>query len=158
MLKRMTSTDAASFTPDALADAFAVGRLLDRYLLALDSEKLDDAWAGTLFTADAVVAFPLSRHEGMEGLAEWHRNSLAHFARTQHLNSPAVVDCAGDEAVLRANLVSTHVHRPGGEEGELFTTGTSVSGAARRTPGGWRLTRLSFALIWVDGVPPGARG
>ncbi|WAX76366.1 nuclear transport factor 2 family protein [Streptomyces sp. KMM 9044] len=155
----MTSTDDESFAPGAaMADAFTVGGLLDRYLLALDSEKLDDVWARSLFTADAVVAFPLSQHEGIDGLSEWHRNSLAHFARTQHLNSPAVVDCAGDEATLRANLVSTHVHHPGGRGPELFTAGTSVSGAARRTPDGWRLTRLSFGLIWVDGEPPGARG
>ncbi|MEU6826053.1 nuclear transport factor 2 family protein [Streptomyces atriruber] len=155
----MTSTEAESFTPDtAMADAFTVRGLLDRYLLALDTEKLDDAWARGLFTRDAVVAFPLSRYEGIHGLAEWHSNALANFARTQHLNSPAVVDCTGDEATLRANLVSTHVHHPGGEGPELFTTGTSVSGAARRTPDGWRLTRLSFGLIWVDGVPPGARG
>jgi hypothetical protein len=155
----MTFTDADSFAPGtAMADAFAVGGLLDRYLLALDSENLDAAWARSLFTADAVVAFPLSRHEGRDGMAEWHRNALAHFARTQHLNSPAVVDCTGEEATLRANLVSTHVHQPGGEGPELFTTGTSVSGAARRTPDGWRLTRLAFGLIWVEGVPPGARG
>ncbi|MFH8612584.1 nuclear transport factor 2 family protein [Streptomyces sp. NPDC018029] len=155
----MTSTEAEAFTPDtAMVDAFTVRGLLDRYLLALDTEKLDDAWARTLFTEDAVVAFPLSRHEGRAGLAEWHRSALAHFARTQHLNSPAVVDCAGDEASLRANLVSTHVHHPGGEGPELFTTGTSVSGSACRTAAGWRLARLSFGLIWVDGVPPGARG
>ncbi|MFD6435297.1 nuclear transport factor 2 family protein [Streptomyces venezuelae] len=158
----MTSTEAESFTPEtpdtAMVDAFTVRGLLDRYLLALDTEKLDDAWARTLFTEDAVVAFPLSRYEGRAGLAAWHRAALENFARTQHLNSPAVVEVSGDEAALRANLLSTHVHHPGGPGPELFTTGTSVSGAARRTAGGWRLTRLAFGLIWVDGVPPGARG
>ncbi|WP_409239864.1 nuclear transport factor 2 family protein [Streptomyces sp. PA5.6] len=155
----MTSTEAESVTPDtAVVDAFTVSGLLDRYLLALDTEELDDAWARTLFTEDAVVAFPLSRHEGIAGLARWHRAALENFARTQHLNSPAVVELTGAGASLRANLLSTHVHHPGGPGPELFTTGTSVTGAARRTPDGWRLTRLSFGLIWVDGVPPGARG
>ncbi|WP_329136518.1 nuclear transport factor 2 family protein [Streptomyces sp. NBC_01476] len=148
----MTSTRVEKFAPET-ADAATVGGLLNRYLLALDSGVLDDAWAYGLFASDAVVSFPMSTYEGITGLAEWHRHSLAKFARTQHLNSPAVVECSGDEATLRANLVSTHVHHPGDERAALFVTGTSVTGRARRTPAGWRLTRLSFELIWSQGSP-----
>ena len=69
-----------------------IGGLLDRYLIGLDDEKLDDDWARALFTDDARVEFPMARHEGVGGLADWHRRALDAFARTQHLNSPAVVD------------------------------------------------------------------
>lgn len=148
----MTSTHVENFAPET-ADAAAVGGLLDRYLLALDAGGLDDAWAYGLFTADAVVSFPMSTYEGIVGLAEWHRHSLRKFARTQHLNSPAVAECSGDEATLRANLLSTHVHHPGDEHAPLFVTGTSVAGRARRTPAGWRLSRLSFELVWRQGSP-----
>ncbi|CCH32742.1 nuclear transport factor 2 family protein [Actinosynnema sp. NPDC047251] len=126
-----------------------VGALLDRYLLDLDAGSLDEAWARSLFTEDAVVEFPVGRHEGVPGLAAFHRTALAKFARTQHLNSPAAVDLYGDRARLRANLVSTQV-LPGGS---LFTTGTRAEGLASRTAHGWRLRRLSFHLIWSTGSP-----
>ncbi|MFD7390480.1 nuclear transport factor 2 family protein [Streptomyces sp. NPDC059852] len=132
-----------------------IGGLLDRYLIGLDDEKLDDDWARGLFTDDARVEFPMARHEGVDGLADWHRRALEAFARTQHLNSPAVVDLTGDErAVLRANLVSTHVHHPDTPGDPLFVSGTLVRGAARRTGQGWRLTELSFQLVWSTGSPP----
>lgn len=135
------------------------GTLLDRYLIALDDEKLDDAWARSLFTEDARVEFPMSRHEGITGLADYHRDALAAFERTQHLNSPAVVDVVSDDrAVLRANLVSTHVHHPGAAMEPLFVTGTLVTGEARRTPEGWRLAALSFRVVWMTGTPPGPGG
>jgi hypothetical protein len=128
----------------------AVGTLLDRYLAGLDEGRLDEPWAAALFTADAVVEFPVGRHEGRTGLAGFHRAALAKFARTQHLNSPAVVDLDGDRATLRANLVSTQVL----PSGALFTTGTAAHGVARRTGAGWRLRQLSFRLIWHTGEPP----
>ncbi|MFC9914450.1 nuclear transport factor 2 family protein [Streptomyces sp. NPDC059862] len=132
-----------------------VAALLNRYLVSLDEEELDAAWAAGLFTQDAVVAFPISRHEGLAGMADYHSTALSAFAATMHLGSPAVVEVSGDSATLRANLVSTHVHRTGGREGapQLFTTGTSVHGRARFTPLGWRLSELSFRLVWADGSP-----
>jgi hypothetical protein len=135
--------------------AAEISTLLDRYLIGLDEEKLDDAWARTLFSDDARVEFPMARHEGIEGLADWHRQALESFAGTQHLNSPAVVDLSGDErALLRANLVSTHVHHPDTPGDPLFVAGTLVHGEARRTERGWRLTELSFRLVWSTGSPP----
>jgi len=135
----------------------AVAALLDRYLLGLDDDKLDDDWVRSLFTADATVEFPMSRHSGLAGMAGWHRDALAAFRSTQHLGSPAVVTLAGDRATLRANLQSTHVHRPENEPtcGNLFATGTFVTGEARRETGaGWRLSRLSFRVLWMSGSPP----
>ncbi|MET9985659.1 MULTISPECIES: nuclear transport factor 2 family protein [Streptomyces] len=158
---RMTDEFTAGET--AADAAAAVADLLARYLISLDDEELDDAWAAALFTEDAVVAFPISRHEGRAGMAAWHAAALSAFAATQHLGSPPVVTVDGDRAVLRANLLSTHVHhahhaRPQGELPPLFATGTFVDGAARRTPEGWRLTLLSFRLLWADGSPPPAAG
>jgi hypothetical protein len=132
-----------------------VGALLDRYLAGLDDGRLDDEWAEALFTADAVVEFPVGRHEGRAGLAAFHRAAMAKFSRTQHLNSPAVVDVDDDRAALRTNLISTQVL----PSEALFTTGTAAYGTARRTEAGWRLDRLTFRLIWKTGEPPvGAQG
>jgi SnoaL-like domain len=136
-----------------------IAALLDRYLLNLDDDELDDAWAERLFTKDACVEFPISRHEGIDGLAAYHRDALAMFEKTQHLNSPAVVELDGDRASLRANLLSTHVHLranapSGGGHPPLFATGTLVNGEACHTPDGWRLRLLSFRLVWATGSPP----
>lgn len=129
-----------------------VASLLDRYLIALDTGRLDDVWAESLFAGRAVVTFPVGGHEGLDGLAAFHRDALAKFDRTQHLNSPALVDLDGDRATLRANLISTQVL----PSQELFVTGTSVHGEARLTAHGWRLCVLSFRLIWKTGDPPSA--
>ena len=150
----MTSNHLAASSPAAdSAEATLVGELLGRYLIALDDGELDDAWARSLFTEDAVVTFPMSRHAGCAGLAEWHRASLAVFARTQHLGSPPVVTVEGDRAVFRANVLATHVHRPGGDGPPLFRAGTLASGEARRTPAGWRIGGLSFRVLFTEGEP-----
>ena len=129
--------------------------MLDRYLVNLDDDKLDDDWAAGLFTSDARVEFPMSHHKGTAGLAAYHRDALAAFERTQHLNSPAVVEYTGDDrARLRANVVSTHVHQPGDTDEPHFVAGTLVTGEARRTPAGWRLSALTFRVVWTTGNPP----
>jgi hypothetical protein len=142
------------------APAADVAALLARYLISLDDDDLgglDDRWAGELFTPGARVEFPMSRHVGAEGMAEYHRASLDVFERTQHLHSPPVVAVDGSRARLRANLVSTHVHRrPPAGAGPLFTAGTGVFGEAELTAQGWRLSALEFRVIWTDGKPPSA--
>ncbi|MFD8423590.1 nuclear transport factor 2 family protein [Streptomyces sp. NPDC059668] len=133
-----------------------IATLLDRYLIGLDDDELDDAWARGLFTKDALVEFPMSRHEGLEGLAGYHRDALTAFAATQHLGSPAFValDGDGERATLRANLVSTHVHHPGAADEPLFQVGTLATGEARRAAEGWRLSSLTFRVLWSRGTPP----
>ncbi|TDC85985.1 nuclear transport factor 2 family protein [Micromonospora sp. KC606] len=153
----MSTVDATSLTREQLTATvhrIEVAALLDRYLITLDTGQLDDAWAESLFTADAVVEFPVGRHEGIDRLAAFHRTALAKFDRTQHLNSPAVVDLDGDRAVLRANLTSTQVL----PSQALFVTGTLAHGEAALTMRGWRLRALSFRLIWKTGEPPRTGG
>lgn len=152
----MTSNLSPAVFPTVtdVADAALVAELLGRYLVTLDDEEPDDAWARSLFAEEAVVTFPMSRHEGCAGLAEWHRASLAAFARTQHLGSPAVVTVAGDRAAFRANVLTTHVHHPGGDRPPLFRAGTLASGEARRTSAGWRMVELSFRVLFTEGEPP----
>lgn len=138
---------------ERLVHRMDVGALLDRYLIGLDEQQLDESWAESLFTADACVEFPMARHEGIHGLVAFHRTALAKFARTQHLNSGAVVDVEGDRATVRANLLSTQVL----PSQALFTTGTFARGEARLGADGWRFQRLSFELVWSTGEPPAVR-
>ncbi|MEV0741823.1 nuclear transport factor 2 family protein [Streptomyces sp. NPDC050549] len=140
-------------------EVFEIGALLDRYLVSLDDDEIDDTWAQGLFTKDARIEFPMSRHDGIEGLADHQREGLAAFAGTQHLGSPAVValDEDGDRAVVRANIIATHVHHPGGADEPLFQAGTLATAEARRTADGWRLSSLSLRVLWTRGTPPRTR-
>jgi hypothetical protein len=149
------TTESSTRSESAAESGAQVAALLDRYFVSLDDDDLDDAWADGLFTHDSVVAFPMSRHEGITGMADYHASALSAFAATQHLGSRAVVEVTGDGAVLRANLISTHVHhvREQGDTPQLFATGTFVDGRARRTPLGWRLSELTFRLVWASGSP-----
>lgn len=135
----------------------AVRELFDRYLINLDDDELDEAWAKQLFADDVSIEFGPNRHDGIAGIAEYHRANRERFERTQHLNSPAVVDDAGaDTAVLRSNLISTHVYRHA--PATTFTAGVLVKGRARRTPDGWRLVMISYRVVWTDGNPPVDQG
>ncbi len=139
-----------------------IAGLLDRYLITLDDEKLDDDWTRSLFTEDASVTFPVGGHQGAAGMGAFHQRTLDAFTCTQHMGTHAFVEIegGGGTARLRANCTSTHVHRPenAAELGPLFRTGTFVDGRARRTPEGWRLSALSFRLMWKHGTPPGGGG
>ncbi|MFC7303692.1 nuclear transport factor 2 family protein [Streptomyces monticola] len=149
----MPELRAATGAVEELVHRTQVGALLDRYLIGLDEHherELDESWAESLFTADARVEFPVGRHDGIDGLVAFHHTALAKFARTQHLNSGAVVDIEGEHATVRANLISTQVL----PSGALFTTGTFARGEARLVAAGWRLRRLSFGLVWSSGEPP----
>ncbi|MBD0707899.1 MULTISPECIES: nuclear transport factor 2 family protein [unclassified Streptomyces] len=141
-------------------EASEISSLLDRYLIGLDGDEIDDAWARALFTEDAAVVFPIGRHDGFDGLADYHRASLTAFAATQHLGSPAAVavDEGGKHAVFRANVLATHVHHPGAPGEPLFQAGTLAYGEARHGPDGWRMSVLSFQVLWTRGTPPNGAG
>lgn len=133
-----------------------ISTLLDRYLIGLDDDELDDAWARGLFTKDALVEFPMVSTRVSKDSCGYHRDALTAFAATQHLGSPADValDGDGERATLRANLVSTHVHHPGAADEPLFQVGTLATGEARRAAEGWRLSSLTFRVLWSRGTPP----
>ncbi|GGR87318.1 hypothetical protein Snoj_65910 [Streptomyces nojiriensis] len=132
-----------------------ISSLLDRYVLGLDYDKLDDEWASGLFSEDVLIEFPVSRHAGIDGLVEYHQKALAMWDGTHHQNTPAIVSITADRATLRANMTSVHMHHQ--REGEAlphYVSGTYITGDAVYTEHGWRLSRLSFELIWKTGNPP----
>ncbi|MFG2488764.1 nuclear transport factor 2 family protein [Streptomyces virginiae] len=132
-----------------------ISSLFDRYVLGLDYDKLDGEWASSLFSEDVLIEFPVSRHVGIDGLVEYHQKALAMWARTHHVNTPSIVSIAADRATLRANMTSVHVHHQrDGETLPHYVSGTYVTGDAVHTEQGWRLSRLSFELIWKTGNPP----
>ncbi|MFE5869619.1 nuclear transport factor 2 family protein [Streptomyces roseifaciens] len=132
-----------------------ISSLFDRYALGLDYDEIDDEWTSSLFAKDVLIEFPVSRHVGIDGLAEYHRKALAMWAGTHHVNTPSIVSVTGDRATLRANMTSVHVHHQReGEERPHYVSGTYVTGDAVHTEHGWRLSRLSFQLTWKTGNPP----
>ncbi|WP_053700558.1 nuclear transport factor 2 family protein [Streptomyces sp. NRRL F-5755] len=132
-----------------------IAELFDRYVLALDYDELDEEWARGIFSDDVLIEFPVSQHDGINGLVEYHQKALSMWARTHHVNTQSIVSIEGDRATIRANMTSVHVHHErAGEAREHYVSGTYVTGDAVRTDRGWRLSRLSFDLIWKTGNPP----
>jgi hypothetical protein len=138
-----------------LADRFALGELVDRYLLALDEGTFDQARAAGVFTADAALAFPPGDHHGLPGLAEFTSSFMAHWLRTHHHASNYVISLDGDRARIAWNVIATHVH-PGSPAppapGRHFQLGGTFDGVALRTAGGWRLRRLELRVVWTTGT------
>jgi hypothetical protein len=85
---------------------------------------------------------------------------MGKFLRTQHLHANHLVDVDGDNAVVRWDLVATHVLREsspesGGEGvGPLFRVGDYYEGEAVRTARGWRFRSMTLHVVWMTGTPP----
>jgi hypothetical protein len=135
-----------------------VSELFVHYLMTLDSGALNAEKARELFTDDIVIEFPMSRHEGIAGIDAYHADAVSRFAATQHLASFPLVRTDGVSADLEAHVVSIHVHRdPAPGAAPRFTAGTRATAGARRTGAGWRLCRLGFQVVWIEGSPTGGR-
>jgi hypothetical protein len=170
-LRADTDTDTAAADTDAAADiAELAGRvrrlsdvsdlrdLVDRYLRSLDDGHFDDAWARSLFTADAVLTFPVGSHRGRDGLAQFTDGIMRRWARTLHHGSTCSAEVTGDDAAVTWNLFASHVHAgspPPPAPSDVFHLGGVFTAAAVRTVEGWRFRRLSLRITWAAGAAAG---
>lgn len=141
-----------------LVDRADIAAVVDRYFLALDEGRFDDACARRTFSDDVSLSFPPGDHEGIDGLAAFTSGFMRHWTRTHHLNGNYLIDVNGDRASLGWNVFATHVHPdspPPPASGHLFHLGGRFTGSARRTRAGWRIERLTLRISWAlgTGVP-----
>ncbi|MFC8824432.1 nuclear transport factor 2 family protein [Streptomyces sp. NPDC057137] len=151
----MSLTDAHEVT--LIADRSAIGRLLSGYFRALDSKRLDTAWAEATFTADAELNFPPDRvAEGRAAVLELTRQIASWWKATLHLTTDHLVETDGDTASLHANLSVTHIHFDDDPRPEVtnFVLGGVCDLACVRTPRGWRIARFTLREVWSLGDPP----
>jgi hypothetical protein len=149
-----------------LVDRAEIGDLIDRFSRDLDDYTLDGrpfdvAWVRSYFTEDAQVEYPVGAAEGAEHISALiDGRGMAPFQRTQHVTTNYVIDLDGDRADVRFNLIATHVYAEevreqlGEEPGAHFTVGDYYEGELIRTGAGWRFSRQSLHVTWIEGSPP----
>jgi hypothetical protein len=135
-----------------LLDQTALRELLAGYFRGFEAERSDGRWLRSIFTADAVVAFPAGERTGLAEIGQLTRDLQQLWDRTLHMVSNHVIDVQDDRATVHATLHATHVHRQDDPGGHL-RIGAYVDAAAARTPDGWRFRRLAIRLVWTDGDP-----
>lgn len=138
-----------------LVDRAELGGLIDRYMITLDTADgpgRDVGWYRTMFTDDVRMTFPVGAHRGVSGLPEFQRAATVRWKVTHHLSANHVVDVDGDRAGISAQLLATHVEHdsPAGPQ-RTFHIGGRYRADAVRTPAGWRISDLSFVVVWSEG-------
>ncbi|MFI5831806.1 nuclear transport factor 2 family protein [Streptomyces sp. NPDC051578] len=147
-----------------LRDRAELRDLFDRYVAALDTGDHagpDGTAFDELFTEDAVFSFPVGTCTGVEGFAVLRREAGARWSRTHHISANHDIRLDGDRATLRVQQLTRHLHGPGGgrpgegRPGEgppaPFEVGGYCRARAVRTEAGWRLSHVSFHVVWDAG-------
>lgn len=131
-----------------LADRQEITELVYRLGVALDDGRFDDL--RSILTEDATASTPGGSVEGIEAvIAQAGRNHSLPDQRIQHVITNVLVDLALDRADVRANLVVTFASRA--SMSPLRTVAEVYRFAARRTPDGWRLSRVESTPVWTTG-------
>jgi hypothetical protein len=153
-------TTATTATTTDLLDRDEIATLVHRLGACLDEGRFDDL--RSLFTPDAVASTPGGVAEGIDAMIAQASRNHSPDDGIQHLISGVLVDRAGDTATVRANLVVTFARRTpapaapaasGPAPGAPAALGEVYRFAARRTPAGWRLTRVATTPVWVSHAP-----
>ena len=132
-----------------LADRNEITDLVSRLGVVLDEGRFDEM--PSILTEDATASTPGGSVEGIEAvIAQARRNHPPHEQRYQHMIANVLIDRDGDRAHVRANLIAHFA--PGGTVTEpTFTLGEVYRFDARRTPAGWRFSRVATEPVWAIG-------
>ncbi|MCT4356200.1 nuclear transport factor 2 family protein [Streptomyces sp. Je 1-79] len=140
-----------------LADRAALGDLAEGYLASLDEGTFDEEWARSFFTEDVELVYPVGSHRGIAGVPGFTRQIMDRWESTHHQGSPSLVVLDGDRATVSWSLIASHLHfdspRPPAAS-RYFQLGGRFDASARRTPLGWRFTRMRLRIIWSTGQVP----
>jgi len=121
----------------------SVGRCLDER----DFDGLRD-----LYTPDASVSTPGGEVSGHDALVEQARSRHTGDEGIQHLITNLLIEQDGDRAEVRANLLVAFA-KTGVRDPSPFLLGEVYRFDLQRTPGGWRIARLSSTPVWTLNLP-----
>lgn len=127
-------------------DRLAVAEVITRYGSSLDEsnwERLSTCFAPDV-TSVLAGGDPIHGYEDLEAAV---RFALGAYERTQHHIAGQEIEIDGDTAVLRANLIATHVH-----DGQTFVVGGVYRERLVRTPDGWRISYHELDALWMEGT------
>jgi ketosteroid isomerase-like protein len=134
-----------------LYDRAMISELLLRFARALDERD----WEGyaALYAEDGVLQLPWGPPRPKAILRDDTEANLGRFPATQHISANHQISIDGDSATSRSYLQAVHVIDRDGE-GRLWTVGGWYDCAYRRTPDGWRFTRVAITPVWQSGSAP----
>lgn len=143
---------------DALNKA-EIGELIDRYIVLLDTaedpDRADEEYL-KVFTEDVRLTFPIGRRRGVEGLAEFQRQACRAWERTYHQSGNHLVELAGDQAQVSAQVLAVHIESGSDPVGVQHANRLDVGGryvaSAVLTRDGWRVAALEFVVTWTCGM------
>lgn len=129
-----------------LIDRAEITDLISRFGACLDEgrfDQLDDVLAEDI-TGDLFGGRPIV---GRAELVADTRAALGRWERNQHVITNVIVELDGDEASVRARLISTHVE-VAAQPTSFRQTGSSCEFGVRRTRGGWRISSAALHELW----------
>ena len=133
-----------------MSDRQAIQLILSRYAIALDSralDALDDCFAvGAVIELIGLGVFTLQDYKG---LCEIMVTSLD---ATQHLVATVVIQIEGSRAHSRCYSTAHHL-RNSLSPGHLLTVGGQYDDEWEFTALGWRISRRTATIVWIDGNP-----
>ena len=128
----------------------AITELVYRLGVALDDGRFDEL--RSIFTEDSTASTPGGSVEGIDALIAQASRNHSRERRNHHVITNVLVDLDGERADVRANLVVTFAR----DAVPYFTLGEVYRFDARRTPDGWRLSRVESTPVWTTGSRDGA--
>jgi hypothetical protein len=142
-------------------DHAEISMLVDRFFRVLDERMFAADWTRDFLTDDARMETPLGTSQGAEAIRATEE-ALERYDRTQHIASGIITDAAAGAELATAswNALMTHVHHDatlqerGSDADPLFTVGGRFEADLRRSPDGWRFSRMVVRPIWTKGQPP----
>jgi hypothetical protein len=143
-----------------------ISALVHRLFRALDARNFAAGWMRDFVTDDVRMETPLGTTEGADAAGVAAEEALLRYDRTQHIASGILVDVARDadakpeRVTVSWNALMTHVHHEatlqalGAGADPLFVVGGFYEADVRRTPDGWRSSRVAVRPVWTKGLPP----
>jgi hypothetical protein len=132
------------FPADTTTDRLELERTVWSLGRCLDERDFDGL--RQIFTADATVTTAATA-SGLDAVVEQARRRHSHDQGIQHIITNLITDVDGDQATGRANLLVSFA-RTGPDDPAPLLIGEVYRFAFRRTPGGWRISRLTSTRTW----------
>lgn len=139
---------------EELADRLAIGDLLTRYTVAIDTK--DYGQLASVFAPDAVIDYTAvgGVRGGREEVVSWLERTLSFFPMTQHLLGQSAVSLEGDRATSRTYFYNPMAWKDGDGRLRLFSVGGYYNDRLERRPEGWRIVERVEENAWFDGELP----
>lgn len=132
-----------------LVDRAAISDLIVNFARCLDVRD----WEGYVenFAEDGVLELPFGTFEGRDTIAARATKGLDNFDATHHISANHAITIDGDAATSRSYLWVAHVP-DASDRTRHGDAGGWYDHEYRRTPQGWRLTRVKLTVLWESGT------